>query len=184
MDRHISMIIAQDCMGGIGMEGKLPWPTIKEDFQWFKKHTEGQIVVMGRKTWDSLPIKPLPNRTNVVLTTRVESLGNEVEGYTTIEAVMDDYRDRDIVIIGGAQLLSYCAKYITRCFITDIHAAYPTDLRMEGNWEEWDMVFFDSYTSPRCDFKIFERNDGDELVIHTSRGAVSERKERRSDLVA
>ena len=62
----IHLIWAQDTNGGIGKNGKLPWH-ISEDLKKFKSLTYNSTVIMGRKTWDSLPIKPLPNRRNFVL---------------------------------------------------------------------------------------------------------------------
>ena len=63
---EIHLIWAQDLNGGIGKDGKLPWH-ISEDLKNFKKITSNHPVIMGRKTWDSLPIKPLPNRRNIIL---------------------------------------------------------------------------------------------------------------------
>ena len=63
---EIHLIWAQDKNGGIGKDGKLPWH-ISEDLKNFKKITSNHPVIMGRKTWDSLPIKPLPNRRNIIL---------------------------------------------------------------------------------------------------------------------
>ena len=62
----IHLIWAQDNNGGIGQANQLPWK-ISEDLKHFKKLTLNSTVIMGRKTWDSLPIKPLPNRRNIIL---------------------------------------------------------------------------------------------------------------------
>ena len=66
---NIELIWAQDKNGGIGKNGKLPWH-ISEDLQNFKKITSGFPVIMGRKTWESLPFKPLPGRRNIVLSSQ------------------------------------------------------------------------------------------------------------------
>ena len=63
---NIHIIWAQDNNGGIGKDNKLPWH-ISEDLINFKKITSIHTIIMGRKTWDSLPKKPLPNRRNIVL---------------------------------------------------------------------------------------------------------------------
>ena len=63
---EIHIIWAQEKNGGIGKNGKLPW-NIPEDLQNFKKITLGSTILMGRKTWDSLPFKPLPDRRNIIL---------------------------------------------------------------------------------------------------------------------
>ena len=62
----IHLIWAQDEKGGIGKNGQLPWHII-EDLKNFKLLTKNSTIIMGRKTWDSLPIKPLPERENIVL---------------------------------------------------------------------------------------------------------------------
>ena len=77
----IELIWAQDQNGGIGKDGKLPWH-ISEDLQNFKKITSGSPIIMGRKTWESLPFKPLPNRRNIVLSSK--QLDN-IETYRSID---------------------------------------------------------------------------------------------------
>ena len=97
----IHLIWAQDINGGIGKEGKLPWH-ISEDLQNFKKLTLDSIIIMGRKTWESLPIRPLSKRRNIVLSR------NEVpniEYYTSIKECIEKLNDDDIeklFVIGGS----------------------------------------------------------------------------------
>ena len=76
---NIELIWAQDQNGGIGKKGELPWH-ISEDLQNFKKITSSHPIVMGRKTWDSLPFKPLPNRRNIVLSSQ---LVENIETYSS-----------------------------------------------------------------------------------------------------
>ena len=64
----IRAILACDQDWGIGKDGDLPWPHNPDDLKWFKEQTTGSVVAMGKRTWDSLPTKPLPNRNNVVVT--------------------------------------------------------------------------------------------------------------------
>ena len=78
---NIDMIWAQDKNGGIGKNGTLPW-NISEDLQNFKKVTWGHPIIMGRKTWESLPFKPLPNRRNIVLSSQKV---DDVEIYHSID---------------------------------------------------------------------------------------------------
>ena len=77
----IQLIWVQDENGGIGKKGKLPWH-IPEDLMNFKQITLNQVVIMGRITWDSLSIKPLPKRRNIVLS---HSKFDEVECYASVE---------------------------------------------------------------------------------------------------
>ena len=99
----IELIWAQDYSGGIGKEKKLPWH-ISEDLKNFKKITSGFPIVMGRKTWTSLPLKPLPNRRNIVLST--QKLDN-VETYNCIDdciTILKKDLVKKIFIIGGKSI--------------------------------------------------------------------------------
>lgn len=93
----------------IGCNGQVPWD-IPEDFRWVKRATSGQIILMGRKTFDSLG-KPLPNRTNVVLTR-----GPEIPGVVTIRRFedlnSDEYPGDVIWIFGGAQIYE---QFLPQC---------------------------------------------------------------------
>ena len=66
MIKTFNLIGAIDFNGNIGYQGKIPW-YIKEELQYFKQVTGNNPIIMGRKTWDSLPKKPLPNRENLVI---------------------------------------------------------------------------------------------------------------------
>ena len=77
----IHLIWAQDHNGGIGKDGNLPWH-ISEDLQNFKKVTLNSTIIMGRHTWNSLPIKPLPKRKNIVLTSQHFE---DVECFSSVE---------------------------------------------------------------------------------------------------
>ena len=99
----IHLIWAQDKNGGIGYKGQLPWH-IPEDLQNFKKLTLNSTILMGRKTWESLPIKPLPRRRNIVLT-RKKNL--EVESYQSINECLSKLRNdntEELYIIGGSKI--------------------------------------------------------------------------------
>jgi dihydrofolate reductase len=103
---QIHLIWAQDRNGGIGKEGKLPWH-IPQDLSNFKKLTLNSTIVMGRITWASLPIKPLPKRRNVVLCS--DSIAN-VESYNSVEQCIETlYKDdvKKIFVIGGAQIYKH-----------------------------------------------------------------------------
>ena len=87
----IHLIWAQEKDGGIGINNSLPWH-ISEDLKNFKKITLNKPIIMGRKTWDSLPFKPLPHRRNIVLS----SLSmNEVECYTNLENCLESFNVND-----------------------------------------------------------------------------------------
>lgn len=94
----VKMILCCDYEGNIGGNNALLFK-MKEDMQFFKSQTTGHVVVMGYNTWLSLGEKPLPNRTNIVL------YDEEIEGVITsndMRKVIEEYKDEDIYIIGGA----------------------------------------------------------------------------------
>jgi len=100
---RIHLIWAQDKNGGIGKNGKLPWH-IPEDLKNFKKLTLDYPVIMGRKTWESLFIQPLPRRRNIVLTsTKIET----IECYETVTdciTLLKKENVPNIFVIGGAKV--------------------------------------------------------------------------------
>lgn len=104
MSTSISLIAAVDCNGVIGRNGGIPW-RLPADFAFFKRKTLGKPIVMGRKTWESLPAGALPGRTNIVVTRNV--------GYSAKAAIVVNSPDQaieqagdvaEIMVIGGAQL--------------------------------------------------------------------------------
>ena len=120
----ISAIVAVDNNWGIGFNGDL-LEHIPEDLKYFKELTSNNWVVMGRKTWDSLPRKPLPNRKNLVITNNPIAYNNtnEVNFFTLsqIEVFMLKNKNLTFFIIGGGQiykeLLSLCDRvYVTKIF--------------------------------------------------------------------
>ena len=121
----IQLIWAQDLKGGIGKKGKLPW-YIPEDLKNFKKITSSYPVIMGRITWESLTIKPLTNRRNIVLSKKKLK---DIESYNNVEICLKKLKKDKInstFIIGGANVYS--------CFIdiaTDLHITLINEI-VEG----------------------------------------------------
>jgi dihydrofolate reductase len=83
MPLSFSLIAAIAEHGGIGINGALPWH-IKADMKYFRELTEHHIVIMGRKTWESIGSKPLPNRLNVVVTSSAATLLDRHSDYTNV----------------------------------------------------------------------------------------------------
>lgn len=133
----IKAILAHDASWGIGKNGDLPWPKNPDDLQWFKECTNGKAVVMGRKTWESLPRKPLPNRLNFVITsTSMEHYNPRPHGSyggADVKRIIKDviearYGDLDDVwIIGGAQLVEACLPIIDELWFNDVGDDYRCD---------------------------------------------------------
>ena len=101
----IHLIWAQGGNGGIGKDGKLPWH-ISEDLKNFKRLTSGSTILMGRNTWESLPIRPLPERRNIVLSSKEVP---DVEYYTSVKEciqTLDGDGTEKLFVIGGTTV--YC----------------------------------------------------------------------------
>ena len=130
MDIHL--IWAQDFNGGIGKNGQLPWH-IPEDLKNFKKLTLNSTIIMGRKTWDSLPFKPLPKRRNIILSRNKsidifgDSIDQEtcnVEVYSNVVDCISVLKNESIdkvFIIGGSSIYKLFFDYANQLHITFIN---------------------------------------------------------------
>lgn len=134
----ITALFAVDEQGGMGYDGNMPWPMIKEDMKWFKTTTEGHVVVMGKKSWHSPDMpKPLPKRHNVVVTNEfmdrsdIEQLRGDVcEGLKHIE---QSHPDKTVFVIGGANLLAQSKPVIECAYITKVPGRFLCDAILDLN---------------------------------------------------
>lgn len=119
----MKLIIACDPKGGIGYENKLPWSKIEGDLPRFKALTTSRVVFMGRNTYESLPVKPLPNRVNIVIT------GKVIDDVRTMEriSVRDSIFYKDAWIIGGASLVNTNWWCIDEVHLTKTFTEYTCD---------------------------------------------------------
>jgi dihydrofolate reductase len=99
----MKLILACDPDGGIGYKNKLPWTKIQGDLPRFKKLTDGQVVVMGRNTWESLPKKPLLGRLNFILTSQNLLLPN---GAIAVPNLNHFSEYKNAWLIGGASVIN------------------------------------------------------------------------------
>jgi dihydrofolate reductase len=122
----VGLIWAQSTSGVIGRDGAIPWH-LPEDLARFKTLTMGHTVVMGRRTWDSLPerFRPLPGRRNVVLTRNRDfaAPGADVVGS------IDDAIDEQTWVIGGSEIYHLALSAATRCEVTEVEI----DLRLQDD---------------------------------------------------
>ena len=119
----ISAIVAVDNNWGIGFNGDL-LEHIPEDLKYFKELTSGEYkaVVMGRKTWDSLPKKPLPNRKNIIITTQTNynSQDEHFWGLGQAKLVMKQQKGWEFFVIGGGQIYEKLLPLCDRVYVTKI----------------------------------------------------------------
>ena len=123
----VGLIWAQSTSGIIGRDNGIPW-RLPEDQARFKRLTMGHTVVMGRLTWESLPMKvrPLPGRRNVVLTRQADYMAAGAEVVSTLD---DALTGNEIWVIGGQQVYALALPIATRCEITEVEI----DLRREDS---------------------------------------------------
>jgi dihydrofolate reductase len=138
--------VARSKNGVIGRGGDLPW-RLSSDLKMFKRLTLGKPVIMGRKTWDSLPRKPLPGRLNLVLS---RDLNFEPEGALACETFIEAYQigrehaaeegEEEVCVIGGAALFELALPKAQRIYLTEVDAEVEGDILFppfdEGEWRE------------------------------------------------
>lgn len=135
----IAAIAAVDNNWGIGYNGSL-LVSIPEDLKYFKELTNNKIVIMGRKTWDSLPKKPLPNRQNIVITSNpTEDYHIEMDSLKTWLSVTQ----KDVFIIGGGQIYKELLPFCDKLYITKIHKDFENidTFFPKLNNNEWKEIF-------------------------------------------
>lgn len=130
----VSLIVACTNQGIIGDRGHLPWPHISEDMAWFKSKTINNVVVMGRKTWDSLNHKPLKDRINIVVSTSpcrgVQTITDNIN--ENIKKLKENY-DKEIFIIGGAKLFNSTINLVDTIYLTRILHDFKGDVSINVN---------------------------------------------------
>lgn len=146
----IALVVARARNGVIGRDGDLPW-RLRSDLQRFKAITIGKPCIMGRKTWESLPLRPLPGRLNVVLT-RDEGWGEDGQAKgalvcQTLDEAIEIAREQaeddgvdEICVIGGAGLFEAALPRARRLYVTEVEAEVEGDVLFpafdEAAWTE------------------------------------------------
>ena len=110
----------------IGKDNKIPW-YIKDDLIHFKKLTTNHPIIMGRKTFLSLPKKPLPNRTNIVLTSDNNFSYPDIVVEHSLEQAINKFKENDVYVIGGASIYKQSMKFATKLEITRLEQEYEGD---------------------------------------------------------
>ena len=161
----IKAILACDDDGGVSKDGTLPWPHNKTDLQWFKDNTAGHVVVMGSTTWaDPHMPRPLPKRTNVLVTSQVskyadENLDGIIQGDLNIhlKVLESTYPGLIIWVIGGPNIIEQCLGVIDEFYLSRIPGDYDCDTHLpmrkietlfKVKWEE---------DHPEVKFQILEK---------------------------
>lgn len=132
----INCIVAVERNQGIGFEGHMPWPHLAGDMRWFKEKTTDQIVIMGRKTWESIGSKNLPNRINIVISRNFIEEADRCFSDTdrAINFCTMFFPYKEIFIIGGSAIYDHYLHIVDRFYVTEIDADYKCDTHFNLNY--------------------------------------------------
>jgi dihydrofolate reductase len=138
---RVSIIVAQGSNRVIGSGGRLPWH-LPSDLRRFRDLTRGNAVVMGRKTFESLPpaVRPLPDRRNLVISSNPDYVAPGAEVFGSLEAALEACA-RTCFVIGGSRVYAEAAPVADRVYLTDVDAGPPGDAFFPVlAEEEWSCV--------------------------------------------
>jgi dihydrofolate reductase len=139
----VTLILAAADNGVIGKDGAIPW-RIADDMKRFKALTIGHRVVMGRKTWDSLPKKPLPGRDNVVVT---RDTSWRADGAIVVHA-MDEALKGEVMVIGGAEIYRAALPLADRIELTEVHQEFDGDAVFTFDRSGWREIARERHVTP------------------------------------
>lgn len=162
----INAIFAIDEEGGMGLGDSMPWPRNEKDLEWFKMHTVGHIVVMGRGTWEASDMpSPLPKRVNWVVTSRIEPAlaGAHIWNENPVKLLYKLERENPskiIWVIGGAKLLSSLEGLFDRLYVTDIVGEFGCDSKIdfESMIKGYKRIYINQHLD--MDHAIYEKLSG------------------------
>ncbi len=164
---NINLIWAEARNRVIGMNGVMPWH-LPEDLAHLKRTTVGSTVIMGRKTWDSIPprFRPLPNRTNIVISRQIDFLAGQVgiglQAVESLEAALDMASQKsDVWVIGGAQIYAQALPLANKIIITKIDAEFAGDAfapALDATWVETKQEAHTAANGLRYAFITYVRN--------------------------
>ncbi len=162
---RLHLIYARAANGVIGRDGQLPWH-LPEDLAHFKRTTLGCPVIMGRKTWDSLPprFRPLPGRANIVVTRQKDWKENGAQPASDLDhALQICEQSADVWVIGGAQLYALAAPLAHTAVVTEIEQAFEGDAYapiLGPGWQEVARERHTTATGLAYSFVTYHRCEG------------------------
>jgi len=142
LSMQLNMIYARAANGVIGKDGSMPWH-LPQDLAHFKSVTLGFPVIMGRKTWDSLParFRPLPGRINVVVTRQLDwHAQGAVVAHSLSEAIAHCDGHAQAWVMGGAEIYAQALPFAERIEVTEIEADFEGDAYAPVLSQKWHPV--------------------------------------------
>lgn len=164
----LSLIVAKDLNGLIGNNNELPWEDDKmvRDMNWFKKHTHGKAIIMGRKTWDSLPMKPLPYRLNLILSR--QGYSDSMISYKSVKEAIAEAKHHgyeECVFIGGSSLYRQVEDIVQVRYETNVLESFEGDRHYFGDYSnKWNLTSSETYEADEdnihaCQFQIWKKGE-------------------------
>lgn len=159
------IILARDDSNGIGNKGSLPWPRNKRDMEFFREKTTNNIVIMGRKTWESIPEKfrPLPDRINIILSRSEHENTENVHWFTNIIDILrfidslkkTEHKDKIPFVIGGAEIYNMFLELqvVSTIWLTTFTQNYECDTFFNVDYLK-DFKLDDELIDTKGDFDI------------------------------
>lgn len=136
----LSLIVARAQDGAIGKDNRIPWH-IPQDLRMFQRETTGGALIMGRRTWESLPVRPLKNRLNCVLSRNARVAENVFAGLTEAIRFCEDQGHFRVYVIGGQRVFAEALPLADRLLLTEVATtvsgaeAFFPDFD-EGDWRQ------------------------------------------------
>jgi len=162
MSKSFSIIVAIAGNNAIGKENKLLWH-IPEDLKRFKRITSGHAVIMGKKTFESLPVRPLPGRINIVITDeKSDNFPGCIMAYSIEDSIIKS-PDDECFIIGGGSVYRQFLPHAEQMYITKIHKDFEADTYFpeidltEWNLTEESVIQIDENSNLEYSFRIYKK---------------------------
>ncbi len=160
----ISLIVAIAQNNAIGKDNDLLWH-LSEDLKYFKKTTNERTVVMGRKTWESLPFKPLKNRRNIVVSSQKDYHIEGAELFDDVNKVLEALKEEkdEVFCIGGASLYKALLPKADKLYITRVYKDFEADVFFpEIDEQKWKIkrlspMLYDQKEDLSFGFEVWER---------------------------
>ena len=162
----LKLIAATDLHYGIGKNGSLLFK-IPEDLRLFKQFTTGNIVLMGRKTFESIGCRPLPDRINIVISSTKNYENDGAITFDNLETAVEyseqHFRDKVLYIIGGGQIYKQGIKYADEIILTKYNKLYEDadtyfTVEIMDNFSETEVIMEESYEGTEFKTAVFTRN--------------------------
>jgi dihydrofolate reductase len=135
----VTLIAAVASNGVIGSNNDLPW-RLPAEMRYFTQNTLGKPVLMGRKTFESLP-KPLKDRTNIILSRTLEEAPEGCQLVRTIQEAVEKYGNEELMVIGGADIYSQMLDAADRILLTEIDHSFEGDAYFPHfDRKEWHLI--------------------------------------------